>query len=312
MTNTTAPSNTNTNTCANATAAAPMDQVIDLGGATIQHGPGNRRAYLMKLGPARPQQILPPLLDLCQRHDYGKIFAKVPARHAEPFISRGFETEARVPGFYQNREDAVFLGLYLKPERRKAKQAEDIGHIRRLARSKAALPAPVETPAGLLVRRCTPEDIPAMADIYGRVFASYPFPIADHDFLAETMASHVVYFGAWENERLVALASAETDRAEQNAEMTDFATLPEHRGGGYARILLKHLEKEMRREGVTTAYTIARALSPGMNITFARQGYQFAGCLVNNTNICGAIESMNVWYRHLKPAKTAATAGKTP
>jgi len=36
-----------------------------------------------------------------------------------------------------------------------------------------------------------------------------------------------------------------------------------------------------------------------MNITFAKQGYQYAGCLVNNSNICGSIESMNVWYRQL-------------
>jgi hypothetical protein len=44
-------------------------------------------------------------------------------------------------------------------------------------------------------------------------------------------------------------------------------------------------------------YTIARAASHGMNTTFARQGYRFAGTLVNNTHIAGGIESMNVWYR---------------
>ncbi|HOM70936.1 MAG TPA: putative beta-lysine N-acetyltransferase, partial [Armatimonadota bacterium] len=48
-----------------------------------------------------------------------------------------------------------------------------------------------------------------------------------------------------------------------------------------------------------TAYTIARSLSYGMNITFAKQGYQYAGTLTNNTNICGHMESMNVWYKHL-------------
>ena len=55
----------------------------------------------------------------------------------------------------------------------------------------------------------------------------------------------------------------------------------------------------MQRRGILTAYTIARSLSYGMNITFARQGYRFGGTLTNNTEISGAIESMNVWYRSL-------------
>ena len=36
-----------------------------------------------------------------------------------------------------------------------------------------------------------------------------------------------------------------------------------------------------------------------MNITFARQDYVLAGTLVNNTNISGSLESMNVWYKSL-------------
>ena len=37
----------------------------------------------------------------------------------------------------------------------------------------------------------------------------------------------------------------------------------------------------------------------GMNITFAKQKYIFAGTLVNNTDISGGIESMNIWYKPL-------------
>ena len=55
----------------------------------------------------------------------------------------------------------------------------------------------------------------------------------------------------------------------------------------------------MKRQGMHTAYTIARSLSAGMNITFAKLGYVFAGTLTNNTNISGKIESMNVWYKLL-------------
>ena len=61
------------------------------------------------------------------------------------------------------------------------------------------------------------------------------------------------------------------------------------------------MDHAARERGHRVAYTIARALSFGMNITFARRGYLFAGTLVNNTNISGRIESMNVWYKRLVP-----------
>jgi hypothetical protein len=51
---------------------------------------------------------------------------------------------------------------------------------------------------------------------------------------------------------------------------------------------------------IITAYTIARAESAGMNETFAKNGYKYCGTLVNNTNISGQIESMNVWVKKLR------------
>jgi hypothetical protein len=34
-----------------------------------------------------------------------------------------------------------------------------------------------------------------------------------------------------------------------------------------------------------------------MNITFAKCGYIFGGTLINNTQISGSIESMNLWHK---------------
>jgi putative beta-lysine N-acetyltransferase len=82
--------------------------------------------------------------------------------------------------------------------------------------------------------------------------------------------------------------------------MTDFATLPEHRGENIALYLLDFMEKAMKKRGYKTAYTIARALSYGMNITFAKAAYKMGGTLINNTNICGKIESMNVWHKPIR------------
>ncbi len=127
----------------------------------------------------------------------------------------------------------------------------------------------------------------------------YPFPIHDEDYIRETMASNVHYYGVLDGDRIVALASSEFDFDAQNVEMTDFATLPEYLGNGLAVHLLKRMEDGLKDGEIKTAYTIARAFSAGMNITFARMGYQFGGTLLNNTNISGNIESMNIWYKFL-------------
>jgi beta-lysine N6-acetyltransferase len=140
-----------------------------------------------------------------------------------------------------------------------------------------------------------------MAELYRQVFASYPFPIHDDGYLQDTMRENVRYFGIWDNDSLVALASAELDPRGENAEMTDFATRPDYRGRGLASHLLVEAEKAAAQQGIKTAYTIARAYSAGMNITFARNSYSFSGTLTHNTQISGTLESMNVWYKPLQP-----------
>jgi hypothetical protein len=59
------------------------------------------------------------------------------------------------------------------------------------------------------------------------------------------------------------------------------------------------MEEQAKPKGILTAYTIARAESPGMNIVFTKNAYRYGGRLTNNTNISGHIESMNIWYKSL-------------
>jgi lysine 2,3-aminomutase len=107
------------------------------------------------------------------------------------------------------------------------------------------------------------------------------------------------YFGVWHNSKLVGISSAEVDVINKNAEMTDFAVLPEYRGQNLAFRLLLTMEQKMKIANIKTAYTIARLKELGMNKTFLKSGYKYSGTLLNNTNIGGQIESMNVFYKHL-------------
>jgi putative beta-lysine N-acetyltransferase len=273
------------------------DRMDTLGRSIVQHGKQNDRVYLMKLNPDDREQIIDTLDDLAKEEDYSKIFAKVPASMEEVFLGDDYTVEARVKGLFNAAEDGLFMGKFLTRDRAVVDNEETIAQVLDTALSKAdgdRRPDP-----GFQVQPMETAHAETMAGLYRRVFDSYPFPIFDPDFIKQTMASHVHYFGVFQGAELVALSSAETDMTALNAEMTDFATLPHARGQGLADLLLDTMGQAVAAMGVQTAYTIARATSHGMNIAFSRGGYRFAGTLVNNTNISGGLESMNVWWKDL-------------
>ncbi|MFW6032474.1 MAG: putative beta-lysine N-acetyltransferase [Phycisphaeraceae bacterium] len=282
------------------TPTTGCDTVTQFGESLIQHGELNDRIYLMKLAPQDAAEMPEKLREMAKAEGYSKVFAKVPGPCRGGFEKAGYQIEALVPGFYRGEEDGAFLGLYLDLERQKDPHAEQAEKALKIAREKAnERSGPTALAEGFTLRECRPEDAEAMAKLYATVFKTYPFPIDQPSFLKQNMAEDVIYFGIWEGERLVALSSAEMDPKAGNAEMTDFATLPEFRGAGHASALLTMMHQRMAELGIATAYTIARAVSVGMNVTFARAGYRYAGRLINNTQISGGFESMNVWYHPL-------------
>jgi beta-lysine N6-acetyltransferase len=275
------------------------DRIEEMHGALVQHGPLNRRIYLMKLGAARPTELLPALAACAADNGYTKIFAKIPASAADAFIAQGYEREAAIPDYFGEGVDCSFMGKFIDPARAALPEAAELDRVLDLARSKAGGGISKTLPPRARIRACRPEDAAEMSAIYRVVFPSYPFPIDDPDYLRATMRTHIAYFGVELDGRLLALASSEMDLESGSVEMTDFATLPEQLGQGFAVLLLSRMEEEMGRRGLHSAYTIARAVSPGMNISFARLAYAYGGRLKNNTNISGRIESMNVWYKQL-------------
>ena len=279
------------------------DEMAVLGSSVVQHGPLSDRVYLMKLHSHDLSSIVSRLQNLVDANGYSKIFAKVPDWAAMDFEDAGFRSEAEVPGFYNGKTGVRFMARYESPWRRKPGNGRRVVEVLRTARDRGDRGVPGKMsvwPDGFVLAELGPDECEAMAKLYRRVFVSYPFPIFDPAYLRETMENGVRYMGAFQDGTLAGLASAEVDSSGGNAEMTDFATLPEFRGQGLAGALLAGLERTLARNGISMAYTIARAVSYGMNITFARAGYSYAGTLINNTHIAGGLESMNVWYRRVR------------
>ena len=274
-----------------------IDTIEKIGNSLIQHGQYNDRIYLMKLDREDMPELPARLVAMARDRGYSKIFAKIHAESRAPFEEQGYLQEALVPGFYDGRRDAAFMGRFLTAARETDDRAAETRRNLELAEARWGQGLPDETEPGPAIDPATPDDAEEMSQVYRDVFPSYPFPIHDPHYLRETMETHVRYFLIRLEGRIAAISSAEMDLEAGNAEMTDFATRPSLRRSGFGIHLLRRMEREMDLLEVPMLYTIARSLSPGMNIVFAKMGYRFAGTLVNNTNISGQIENMNIWYK---------------
>ncbi len=275
------------------------DVVMHRGSSTIQHGHFNNRVYVMKLAPADIPDIIRFADDISRKEGYSKIFVKVPESSVEIFASDGYVTEATVPFFYQGKESAVFMAKYMDPERKEVRNATIIADVLSAAFGYAGERGSQELPDGFSLMHAHTGDAKEIAALYRSVFKTYPFPIFDPDYIRESMQGQVRYFVIKKSHQLAAVASCETDAENRNMEVTDFATNPLFGGKGFAGLLLHAMEADLKKEGIQLAYTIARAGFRPINAVFARAGYRFGGLLPNNTNICGSMESMNVWYKKL-------------
>ncbi len=274
------------------------DRIDKVGKSVIQHGKENNRIYLIKLDKDDVLSIIPELDALLEKEGYDKIFAKIPLWAVRQFTKAGYIKEAFVPGFYQGKTGVYFMSKFYKDRHdMEDKACKEILHIIELAKN--AQEKKRDLLESCRLEKLQPADAEKLADLYKNVFKSYPFPIFDPEYLRQTMQDNIFYFGIFDGEKLAAAASAETDPEALNVEMTDFATDPAFLGNGMASILLAEMEKFVKQKNFKISYTIARSISPGMNITFGRHGYTFAGTLKNNTQISGTIECMNVWYKLL-------------
>jgi len=275
------------------------DKIETIGNGTkIQHGHLNDRIYLIKLGKEDCPGILETISSIAGENNYSKIFCKSPGWAAPYFFADGYLTEAIIPRFYQNSEPAFFLAKYLNLDRLlelETDQLQDLGQLLKGTFQEETLPGN----SGFKSMLLGPSDVKEITSIYKRVFLSYPFPIHDSRYILETMKENVRYYGIRKDRQLVALASAEVNMEDKNAEMTDFATLSGFRGKKLGQRLLARMESDMKNLGIATLYTIARLESIPMNKVFLKHQYQYGGTLVNNTNIAGKIESMNVYYKHI-------------
>lgn len=270
--------------------------------SVITHDKQSDRVYLMKLHQDDLPGIVEYIDDLAGQYGYTKIFAKIPSRFAPSFIRAGYCIEAVIPRFFHDGNDVFLMCRYFSEDRRNTEH--DAIRLFQDLLEKPHSQGASGPPESYVLKALGEDDIDSMVNVFRKVFESYPFPVFEPSFLLHGMKCEGTrYFGAFYKEKLVAVGSAECDAMEGNAEMTDFAVLPAHRGKHLSSALLSLMESELGKEGFSTLYTICRLKSIAMNKTFLAARYRYSGTLIRNTQISGDIESMNVWYKNLCPAE---------
>ncbi|MHB9133332.1 MAG: putative beta-lysine N-acetyltransferase [Armatimonadota bacterium] len=159
-----------------------------------------------------------------------------------------------------------------------------------------------DLPTDYHIHVATPDESEAVSRVLTTVFSTYPTPITP-GAIAESMQGDMLYLLATNDGKVVSVMSADINREHLVAEMTDCATLPEHRGRGIMSHLLAVMECRLRDSGLRTLFTLARAKSVGMNTAFAHLGYTYRGRLINNCHIAGEWEDMNLWVKRLEAAE---------
>lgn len=227
-----------------------------------------------------------------------KLIIKVRKEDYDSLLQNGFICEAKIDRYFSGN-DMYFFCKYFHEERRVSeywlkedKIAEDV--------SLRMQPQEEETPpSAYKIKKLEEADADQLSQLYRTIFQIYPVPLDDPDYIKKTMRNGTIYYGFYYDGEIVSAASAEKNDSYKNAELTDCATLPAHRKHKLMKKLLETLEDDLRNDGIYCAYSIARALSFGMNMALHQLGYVYRGRLLNNCHIFDKLENMNVWAKDL-------------
>ncbi|MBO1513707.1 putative beta-lysine N-acetyltransferase [Metabacillus bambusae] len=242
--------------------------------------------------------ILQELNEILDKNSFTKVIFFSRPEHWLQLLAKGFELEAIIKGFF-NGTDNYVMTCYKEIERRTNKYwiQEDTILQRVLEKEQKQIKASI--PDHYHFRKATSLDAKKLAELYAMVFKIYPTPMSDPEYVKRMIEAGTIFYIVECNKQIVSSASADINQLFHHAELTDCATLPEHRKYGLMKKLLIHLEADLKNRGIFCAFSIARALSFGMNAAFYQLGYQYNGRLTNNCYIFDKLEDMNVWVKDL-------------
>lgn len=237
------------------------------------------------------------LFESCRENHLDKLIVQAQESDWETLLSLGFVMEGKIESFFSG-QPVYYMSKFFSEERQLSQAwmvEEEIleGVLLDRKPQKVKPLAPSWT-----VSRAQRSDLAEMVELFDKVFDTYPSPLTDPVYLAKSMENDIFVI-IRDGKRIISAAGAEIDRTAGNAEMTNCATLPEYRRYGLMNHIFAKLEAELAKEQIRSLFSIARAKSYGMNRVLVQHGYAYCGRLVNNCDICGGFEDMNLWAKEL-------------
>ena len=226
----------------------------------------------------------------------GRVVAFVDSELGKDLESAGFEVEAVMPGFYEGERDCVVIGASEDADRMSSADLAAAQITERVLAEKRGTPG---LHVAVDTERATVDDAQELADLLDETFQAYPTPSGDAAYVAQQLREGTPFRVVRDGDEIVACASADLVPSARTAELTDCATRPRHRGNGYMQTILVHLMDDLREMRYPTAFTLARARIPGVNVAFQRCGFKLRGRRAQSCRIGGGLEDMNVWSRRL-------------
>lgn len=207
----------------------------------------------------------------------------------------GFAVEARIPGFYQGEAACTVAGLALRPDRAELANPLEVQRVHDLIGEgpRSGRQEIAET------MRATTADADDIARLIAETFDEYPTPSGHPGYVAGQIEDGTPFRLVRSGDDVVACASADLCVEARTAELTDCATRPDHRGRGLMQAVLGDLMEDLRAMDYPTAFTLARARIPGVNLAFERLGFALRGTMTQSCRIGGGLEDMHVWSRAL-------------
>lgn len=263
----------------------------------------NRRIKILDYTAEDLEALILKVRYLSEANGFDKIFCMAHPEDWVGFLRHGYVLEAVLKHYLQG-QDAFIVSKFRSQERLSSKHLmEEILMVEQVMATPLPTAGRSPLPDGIELRMARREDIPELINLYQTIFASYPSPLTHVSYLETVFETESIFAVCTREGRIISAASAELHPAVLAVELTDCATMPEARGLGLMSHILARLEDEVRQRGYICAYTMARARSYGMNTVFHRLGYAFNGRLVNNCDIFGDMEDMNIWVKNLRPSR---------
>ncbi|MDQ2085187.1 putative beta-lysine N-acetyltransferase [Herbivorax sp. ANBcel31] len=238
------------------------------------------------------------LKELAKEKKCDKIILYVKKNERKLIDQNEFHKEGFIKGFF-NGDTAYIYSLFCNPKRKTHVSLLEEQNVLKIVAGDNKTIQDVSMPQGYTMRRAAETDVFQMAKLYTEVFKTYPTPMNDPDYIIEAMNNHVYFTVIEKDGEIISACSADVLPEFEAAELTDCSTLPLYRGKGLLTSQFFYLIDFMKKKNIKTVFSYSRAVSVGMNLINKRFGFKYGGRLIQNSNISGRLETMNIWYKNI-------------